>query len=277
MKTYLIQAVALVLLMLSPACGKKAATNADSTTVAAEQQPDSLFTTPDLIWHQLRGPVAYCVTLETAALTKGTASGYDSAAEGATVDSVTFSRQGLMLTQTTTRRFGGIDHLALKVVLEYDSEGNLLSGSDSSTQPPLKADIVRNPFGEPTDYVVCLPDGSFNSESAFRIALSWGDGRLLSSELKADELVEKRRFSYDGMSFYPSSVKLESEDIEESVAGEETYVYTSFDEMGNWIERHVTVKTRGKRYDVDSEPDAAGQQEVVAHRIDRRRITYHSR
>lgn len=277
MKNYLIPAAALTLLLLASSCGKKSVHTADSATVVAGQTADSLFSTPDLLWHQLRGPVASCVTLETAALTRGSEFSADPSAEGATSDSITFSPQGLLLSQTTVRRFGGINHLALKVALSYDADGNLVSGSDSSAEPHLKADIVRNAFGEPTDYVVCLPDGSFNSENAFRLALSWGDGRLLRSELKADELVEKRKFSYAGMSFFPSSVKLESEDIEESVIGEESYVYTSFDEMGNWTERHVTVKTRGKRYDVDSELPEAREEAVLTYRIDRRRISYFNR
>ncbi len=232
------------------------------------------FTSPDLALHFLQGPVALCETTESPASVQpdGTWTAPDRA-EGTLVDTLTFSGEGLLLSQTSYRLYEGEMHPATAIRLTYNVEGKFLKGTDTSVVPPLGVALERNAYGEITLIAVGLPDDGADASYAYRETYTWASGRPDTRELHADEVQSRIKYAYsDGPD--PVSATVRSDDIEQTSVSVETYTYTQRDDHGNWTERRVEITTEGRAYDVDAEPAGTPTSESTTYRLDRRRLTY---
>lgn len=259
--------------LIATGCASRRSAEKSESGSAVEAESESL-QSPDLALHFLQGPVYICETIETPATIEadGAWSAPDNA-EGTLVDSLTFSSDGLLLSQISYRIYEGEMHPATSIKLTYNAKGDFLKGTDTSVVPPLGVALERNPYGEITLITVGLPDDEADASFAYRETFTWSSGRLDGRELHADEVQSRTRYSYSEGSD-PASATVRADDIEQTSVSTETYTYTRRDSCGNWTERRVEISTEGRAYEVDAEPAGTPASESKTYRLDRRRITY---
>lgn len=250
-------------------CGRSKA--ADSDTVAAESTVEAAedLETPDLTWYDLRGNVESCTTELSAAVDSQDKALSEMQGSGSSITEVRFSRSGMLTAEKWISLFDNSRYLALNLGLEYDSEGNLKKGADSSVDPPLPVRMVRNAYGEVTELRV--GDGNSAADNCFTLQIEWASGKVKATEMRANELVRRMIFRYNADSPGPVAAEFLSDDIEESTTGTEEYEYVAVDDHGNWTERRVTIRTKVKNY--ESIEGAGG--EFLSYRVEKRTIVYY--
>lgn len=239
----LLLAALLLMAFFSCSGGGKAA-GSDSDSMAAISV-DSLFSTPDLAYSELHGPVESCELSSVSEAPEGMSM---------TMTSTTFDTEGRMRSlKSVIRGLDGeipIDDMRLS----YDAEGNLVEALNEMADGPEKLDIERSADGEMTRVAVL----NRNSLQAYTTYHEWEAGRCVSERYTDANGVRVVRNYYDDNGLLTGrkvTYQTEEGDLTESYKFE----YTNFDSVGNWTERRgeVTITENYNDSDADGEAPAS--------------------
>lgn len=251
-------------------CGRAKSSGSDSIYAEAGEEVSEDIETPDLAWYDLRGPVENCVIELSATVDTPEGAASEMSGSGSSLTEIRFSRQGMLVGEKWISRFDDSQYLSLNLEFEYDAEGNLIKGKDSSVKPALPVTLQRNAYGEVTELRVGDDDSA--ADNCFTMQIEWGSGRVAATEMRANELVRRMVFRYSSDSSGAVSAEFSSDDIEEATRGLEEYEYVSTDNYGNWTERKVKILTKVKNY----ESPGDSEREFTSYRVEKRSITYYN-
>lgn len=216
--------------------GKAAGSDSDSI---ASVSVDSLFSTPDLAYSELHGPVESCELSSVSEAPEGMSM---------TLTSTTFDLDGrLRSLKSVIRGLDGeipIDDIRLG----YDGEGNLVEAVNEMAEGLEKLEIERSPEGEMTRVAVLNP----NSVQAYTTYNEWEDGLCVGERYVDGNGVRivRNYFNDNGLLTGRKVVyQTEEGDLTESYKFE----YSKFDSVGNWTERRGEVTVTENYNDADAD------------------------
>lgn len=170
-----------------------------------------------------------------------------------------------------------------KSKLRFDENGNLVFRTDE-----LDCEIEYN-FQSPSKYLVATGEGPFNvvcegnlrkevDENGIELTIEYefdDNGRVIRHRYVDNKAPVEEKYMYEGVEKYPAEMIREYTFDDGSSVVTCKYVYTDFDEQGNWTKRTVNRSWKYIRYDeVDNSEKISTRTEPETTEI--RTISYYS-
>ena len=247
---------AAIILILASGCGqgRQDAAQADSDSIAEAVPEAETFSTPDLVWKDLKGNVESVATVYTS----------DEDPANVNSDSIRFNPEGRISAYYSYYTLDGKRILAEGAEFAYNAKGeNLPAKATGEADYILR--IERDDQGRITAYSRTHPQMT-DSDTDYRETYVWDEqGRIHSQEISGWEAQSSTVNHYGPDGELVKSVTTSSEPGYESTATS-TYEYTARDSHGNWTERIAT--------DTIEATDEGQKKNHTVRRTERRSIRY---
>ena len=247
-----------ILVTIATACGNRTnQSNAQEATI--DTVVVDTFSSPDLTLYELKGHVNTCkTTSHEATLKDGKYVIKDT--KGTPPSHLVFTEQGYV------SKDGIFD-------LTYDEQGKVLKGVNV-TDKDMKISIERNKNGYLTSLTCENKKYGMESDQAYKINYKWNDkNQMTAEEFQGWEWSSANHYKYDDKGLRQELTNQSNPDYEVEVDNTSTYIYTKFDDKGNWTERNVEMVSITTNTELGSETSQKSAPEK-SYYVEKREIIY---
>lgn len=216
------------------------------------------FSSPDLTMYGLKGHVRTCKTLTYPALIKNNE--YAIKDGEVTSSLLVFTGQGYL------KQDDIFD-------LTYNEQGKLIKGINIKAEN-MKVSVKRNKGGYITAILCEDKQAGMEHDQAYRIDYTWNKRKeMIKEKYSGWEWTSINHYKYDEKGLLHEKSSKDNFDYETEVTHTTTYLYTKFDDRGNWTERNVQVTSVTSTSDLDTGKVISNTTEKN-YSVEKREITY---